>query len=70
MRGKPVRAERRPVVTLGFEEPAAGPLLRSHRVLQLARLKPGRYVIEVRVAGPSGESARRREFLVVRPDRP
>ena len=67
MRGDRGRVERRPVVTLGFEEPAHQPLLRSRRVLQLARLKPGRYLIEVQVRGPDGEStARRREFLVVR----
>lgn len=69
MRGDPPAAERRPVVTLGFEEPAVEPLLRSRRVLQLARLKHGRYVIEVQVRAPGGEAvSRRREFLVVRPD--
>jgi GWxTD domain-containing protein len=62
-------AERRPVVTLGFDERAAGPLLRSHRVLRLTRLKPGRYLIEVQVHAPDGKpAARRREFRVVRPD--
>jgi GWxTD domain-containing protein len=68
VRGRPAKPERRPVVTLGFDEPALEPLLRSQRVLQLARLKPGRYLIEVQVRGPDGEAAaRRREFLVVRP---
>jgi hypothetical protein len=68
VRGRPAEPERRPVVTLGFDEPALEPLLRSQRVLQLARLKPGRYLIEVQVRGPDGEAtARRREFLVVRP---
>ena len=67
IKGEPGAAERRPVVTLGFDERAAGPLLRSHRVLRLARLKPGRYVIEARVHTPDGTSvARRREFRVVR----
>jgi GWxTD domain-containing protein len=67
MRGDPGTPERRPVVTLGFDEPAVEPTLRSQRVLQLARLKRGRYVIQVRVRGPEGEAAaRRREFLVVR----
>ena len=61
-------AEQRPVVTLGFDEPAADTLLRSHRVLQLARLKPGRYLVELRVQAPGGASvARRRELRVVRP---
>ncbi|HEY7504861.1 MAG TPA: GWxTD domain-containing protein [Gemmatimonadales bacterium] len=68
VRGKPGVAERRPVVTLGFDEPAPDTLLRAHRVLQLARLKPGRYVIEVKLSAPEGEAAaRRREFIVVRP---
>jgi GWxTD domain-containing protein len=64
------RLEPRPVVTLGFEERAEGALLRSHRTLQLGRLKPGAYVVEVKVAGPAGEPAvRRRELRVVRAER-
>ncbi|CAN5780162.1 hypothetical protein BH24GEM1_BH24GEM1_21970 [soil metagenome] len=66
IKGQPGRAERRPVVTLGFDERAAGPLLRSHRVVQLARLKPGRYLLDVRVRTPGGgATARQREFRVV-----
>jgi GWxTD domain-containing protein len=69
MKGEPGVAEPRPVVTLGFDERAAGTLLRSHRVLRLARLKPGRYLIEVQVHERGGKPiARRREFRVVRPD--
>jgi GWxTD domain-containing protein len=64
------RLEPRPVVTLGFEERADGALLRSHRTLQLGRLKPGTYVVEVKVAGAAGEPAvRRRELRVVRAER-
>jgi hypothetical protein len=38
-------------------------------VLRLARLKPGRYLIEVQVHGPDGQPvARRREIRVVRAD--
>jgi GWxTD domain-containing protein len=67
LKGETGVAEPRPVVTLGFDEPAAGALLRSHRVLQLARLKPGRYLVEVRVQAPGGGSlARRRELRLVR----
>jgi hypothetical protein len=63
VKGDPGVAQRRPVVTLGFEERATDSLLRSHRVLQLARLKPGRYLIEVQVLTPSGTAvSRRREF--------
>jgi hypothetical protein len=70
LRGEPAVVERRPVVTLGVDEPAPDTVLRAHRVLQLARLKPGRYVIEVKLGAPGGESvARRREFIVVRPKR-
>lgn len=69
IKGDPGVAERRPVVTLGFDERAGRPLLRAHRVLQLARLKPGRYLLEVRVGLPGGTPvARRREFRVVRPE--
>ncbi|HEX2217849.1 MAG TPA: GWxTD domain-containing protein [Gemmatimonadales bacterium] len=68
MKGDPAAAERRPAVTLAFDEPATEELLRSQRVLQLSRLKPGRYLIEVRVRAPGGESVtRRREFRIVRP---
>ena len=67
IKGEPGVAERRPVVALGFDERAVGTLRRSHRVLQLARLKPGRYVLEVQVRTPGGRPvARRREFRVVR----
>lgn len=58
-------AERRPVVTLAFDEPASEAIVRAHRTLQLARLKPGRYLIEVQVLTPKGEAvARRREFQI------
>ena len=68
MRGDRGTVERRPVVTLGFDERAAEPRLRSHRVLQLARLEPGRYLVEVQVRAPDGgTTARRRELRVVRP---
>jgi hypothetical protein len=58
--------DRRPVVSLAFEEPAAAVLVRAHRTLQLARLKPGRYVVEVRLRGAARETeARRRAFSIV-----
>jgi hypothetical protein len=68
VRGDLGTAERRAVVTLGFDEPASDTLVRSHRVLQLARLKPGRYLVEVKLSTAEGEVVgRRREFMVVRP---
>jgi len=67
IKGDRGRPERRPVVSLGFEEPAGGVTLRSHRTLQLQRLKPGRYLVEVRLTGPEGATAtRRREFQVIK----
>jgi GWxTD domain-containing protein len=61
------RQESRPVVALGFEERADLGLVRAHRTLQLGRLKPGRYVVEVEVRPPSGPAqSRRREILVVK----
>lgn len=67
MRGNPGAPGRRPVVSLAFREPAGHATLRSHRSLQLGRLKPGRYLVEVRLTAPDGESSiRRREFRVVK----
>ncbi|MGN6393090.1 MAG: GWxTD domain-containing protein [Gemmatimonadales bacterium] len=64
------RAEERPVVTLRVDEPARADVIRAHRTLQLANLKPGRYQVEVRVTGPRGETAvRRRDVTVVRAER-
>jgi GWxTD domain-containing protein len=63
----PPIVERRPIVTLAFEEAASTELVRSRRSLQLSRLKPGRYVVEVRVIGPDGlGESRRREFRIVK----
>jgi hypothetical protein len=67
MKGEPGVADRRPVVSLAFEERAGEQLIRAHRTLQLRRLKPGRYVVEVRLSGAEGRtSVRRREFQVVK----
>jgi GWxTD domain-containing protein len=67
VKGDRGEAERRPVVTLAFDEAASGPMLRSHRVLRLDRLKPGPYLVEVQLRAPGGATAvRRRELRVVR----
>ncbi len=64
------RLEARPVVTLGFEERADGPVVRANRTLQLGRLRPGTYVVEVKVTGAGSEPAvRRRQIRVVRVER-
>ncbi len=66
LKGEPPLPEARPVVTLAFEEKADGTVARSSRTLQLGRLKPGRYVVEVDVSAPDGNGEkRRREFQVV-----
>jgi len=64
------RVEDRPVVTLRVDEAARTDLVSSHRTLQLGRLKPGRYVVEVKVAAPDGTGdVRRRAIRVVEPER-
>ncbi|MEO7984921.1 MAG: GWxTD domain-containing protein [Gemmatimonadales bacterium] len=66
LKGEPAVAERRPVVRVGFSEAAGDSVIRARRTLQLQRLKPGRYLVEVRVSGPDGLSdARRREIMVI-----
>ncbi len=67
MKGDPAEPERRPAVTLGVDERAAGSVIRAYRTLQLRDLKAGRYMIEVRVRGPGGtDDVRRRAFQVVK----
>jgi hypothetical protein len=68
--GRGDRVQERPVVTLRVDEAAAGEVVRAHRTLQLARLKPGTYVVEVKVTGPEGTTdVRRRAIRVVKPER-
>jgi GWxTD domain-containing protein len=57
---------RRAEVTLSFDEPAGAGLTRSHRTLQLGRLRAGTYLVEVRVepAGEAGAVTRRRVIRV------
>lgn len=67
MKGEPAEAERRPVVRLAFDESSVDSVLHGRRTLQLRRLKPGRYLLEVTVSGVEGESdVRRREFRVLK----
>ena len=70
VRGNPARVDERPVVTLAFEEPADADVIRAHRTLRLRRFKPGRYVVEVKVAGGEGRvETRRRGFQVVKQEK-
>jgi hypothetical protein len=55
------------VVSLRVDEEARSETIRAHRTLRLTKLKPGSYVVEVRVTGPDGASAvRRRGVRVVK----
>jgi hypothetical protein len=56
-------AKRRPLVSLSFDEAAAGDVIRSRRTVRLERLKPGSYVVEVRVTAPDGRSQVRRRLI-------
>jgi hypothetical protein len=52
--------QRQPVVSLSFNEAAPGEVIRSRRRVRLDRLKPGNYVVEVRITAPDGSSQVRR----------
>ncbi len=54
---------RRPLVSVSFEEQAAGEVIRSRRTVRLERLKPGSYLVEVRVTGPDGRFQMRRRAI-------
>jgi GWxTD domain-containing protein len=55
---------RRAEVTLGFDERAPMPLTRSHRTLQLGRVRPGTYLVEVRVTPAGGPEAVTRQRII------
>ena len=52
--GSRERDRRRPLVSLAFDEEARNQVIRSRRTVRLERLKPGNYLVEVRVTGPDG----------------
>lgn len=54
---------KRELVSLSFEEEAAGPVVRSQRTVRLDRMKPGSYVVEVRVTAPDRNSQTRRRLI-------
>jgi hypothetical protein len=51
------------VVSLSFNEAAPGEVIRSRRMVRLNRLKPGNYLVEVRITAPDGGSQVRRRPL-------
>jgi GWxTD domain-containing protein len=61
--GREDEARRRPLVSLSFDEVAAGEVIRSRRSVRLERLKPGSYVVEVKVTGRDGASQLRRRSI-------
>jgi GWxTD domain-containing protein len=61
--GPESRSKRRPMVSLSFNEAAPGEVIRSRRSVRLDRLKPGNYVVEVRVTAPDGSSQVRRRSI-------
>jgi GWxTD domain-containing protein len=54
--GREPPSKRRPMVSLSFNEAAPGQVLRSRRTVRLERLKPGNYLVEVRLTAPDGSS--------------
>jgi GWxTD domain-containing protein len=61
--GREEPARRRPLVSLSFDEGSGGEVIRSRRSVQLDRLKPGNYFVEVRVAAPDGSFQVRRRSM-------
>ena len=60
--------KRRPLVSLSFEEGAAGEVIRSRRTVRLERLKPGNYVVEVKVTARDGSfQVRHRAIRLIEP---
>jgi hypothetical protein len=52
-----------PLVSLFFDEAAAGEVIRSRRQVRLNQLKSGNYVVEVSVSGSDGSLQRRRRAI-------
>jgi GWxTD domain-containing protein len=57
------RAGSTPLVSLFFDEAAAGEVIRSRRLLRLNQLKSGNYIVEVNVSGSDGNSQTRRRAI-------
>jgi hypothetical protein len=61
-RRKPA-AKRRPLVSLAFDEEATSEIIRSRRTVRMESLKPGSYLVEVRVTAPEGSSQVRQRLI-------
>jgi hypothetical protein len=53
----------KPLVSLAFDEAAQGDVIRSSRVVRLDRLKPGDYMVEVKIIGANGDTRVRRRAI-------
>jgi GWxTD domain-containing protein len=60
-------SKRRPMVSLSFSEEAADPVIRSRRTVRLEGLKPGSYLVEVRITAPDGSFQVRRRSIRLGP---
>jgi GWxTD domain-containing protein len=66
--GRKREAKRRPLVSLSFEEEAASGVIHSRRTVRLERLKAGRYLVELKLVAPNGDSVvRRRSLRLINP---
>jgi hypothetical protein len=61
--GREPRSKRRPMVSLSFNEAAPEQVLRSRRTVRLEGLKPGSYLVEVRITALDGSSQVRRRSI-------
>jgi GWxTD domain-containing protein len=61
--------EGKALVSLSFEEEAPADVIRSSRIVRLDRLKPGDYMVEVKIIGADGDTrVRRRAIRLTKPD--
>ena len=61
-------SKRRPLVSLSFEEAAGGEVIRSRRMARLEGVKPGNYVVEVKMTAPDGSvQVRQRDIRLIEP---
>jgi GWxTD domain-containing protein len=61
--GRKADSRRRPLVALSFDEEATSGVIRSRRTVRLERLKPGNYVVEVKVTASDGSTQMRRRAI-------
>jgi GWxTD domain-containing protein len=63
-----VDSKERALVSVSFEEAAAGTVIRSRRTVRLERLRPGSYLVEVKLTGPEGDyQLRQRPIRLIEP---